>query len=288
MDFVHPHPADRIPELATKLGYRSAASVPLLAGDDMLGMYTIVYKRPQHLTERDIDYLLVIGRLLGVSVQHSQVSQKTVDLQILVERRRLSAEIHDNLSQLISSLKLGAETALLSWEEGDADAVHRDLERLESISLQTYQTLREEMLSLRTPADQTQGLIPEIRERLGCFERRWGIGTDLQVQDIPEPLVVSMQTELQLMRILNESLSNVLRHATASHVSVVLEGDQNRLCMQIRDNGRGFDTRVVPSERLGIRIMRERAGSLGGELTILSSEENGTTVQVDVPRSAWR
>jgi signal transduction histidine kinase len=71
-------------------------------------------------------------------------------------------------------------------------------------------------------------------------------------------------------------------------VSVALEADQNRLCMQIHDNGRGFDPRVVPSERLGIRIMRERAGSLGGQLTIQSSEENGTTVRVDVPRSAWQ
>ena len=71
MDFTNPHPADRIPKLATELGYKSAASIPLLAGDDMLGIFSVVYKRHQHWTERDIDYLLAIGRLLGVSVQHA-------------------------------------------------------------------------------------------------------------------------------------------------------------------------------------------------------------------------
>lgn len=288
MDFLHPHREDRIPSNITKLGYRSAASVPLLSGDDVLGMYTIICKKHQRWTEQDVDYLLAIGRLLGVSIQHMQMSKKTIELQTLNERKRLSTEIHDNLSQLISLLKLGAETAMISYEEGDDNAVHRDLARLESISQQALQVLREEILFLRTPVDQTKGLVSGIKGCLARFDDQWQIATDLQVKDVPEPVVVSMQMELQLTRILHECLSNTLRHAAATQVSVLLEGDEKRLCMQIHDNGCGFDPQAVPSGRLGIRIMRERADSLGGQLTVQSSEKSGTTVRVDIPRSAWQ
>ena len=128
-----------------------------------------------------------------------------------------------------------------------------------------------------------------IRHRVciqAIFEMQWGIETDLQAEDGMEHLIVSTQMELQFMRILHESLSNIIRHATATHVSVLLQDDQDRLTMRIHDNGRGFNPDDVSSERLGLRIMRERAESLGGEITIESGSETGTTVRVDVPHYA--
>lgn len=286
MDFVDPHPDDEIPEGAAQIGIRTGVSVPMLAGDHPIGIYTIVYKRQEQWTAEDLDYLVDIGRVLGVAVQHALTARKATDLEILRERKHLSAELHDNLSQLIGSLILGAEAALLSLQEGNPDRVRHDIERIRLAGQEADRVLREEMLSLRTPLNDTEGLIPEVRECLQRFERQWGIGTELQVEDSPEGLAVSAQTELQFMRILHESLSNVLRHATASHVNVVLKWDHYRLSMLIHDNGRGFEPRSVPSEHLGLRIMRERAESLGGELIIESDSESGTRVRVDVPRFA--
>lgn len=281
MDFQHPDPADRMP--SGSLDFRSAVSVPILAGDVMLGMFSIVYKKRRRWSEQDLDYLVSIGRLLGVAVQHAQAARKTADLEILIERKRLCGELHDNLSQLISSVNLSAEAAVLSWEEGNTDRLWHDLERIRTTSQEAVQTLREEMLSLRTPTNETEGLIPGVRECLKRFKQQWGIDTDLQVEDGVEPLIVSTQMELQLMRILHEALSNVLRHAKAFHVFVQLKGGQNRLCMQIHDNGRGFDPESISCERLGLRIIRERTESLGGELSIESGDGAGTTLRVDVP-----
>jgi signal transduction histidine kinase len=84
--------------------------------------------------------------------------------------------------------------------------------------------------------------------------------------------------ELQITRIPHESLSNVIRHATASHVSVLLQGNQDRFCIKIHDNGRGFNPDEVSSERLGLQIMRERAMSVGREFSIESSSEFGTSI----------
>ena len=283
MDFQHPHPADNIP--SGDIGVRSVVSVPLLAGDQLLGIFTIGYQKYHLWTYQDLNYLKNIGRMLGVSVQHAQTARKEVDLAILIEHKRLCEELHDNLSQLVSSLNLGAEAALLSWEEGKTDQLRNDLERIKSSSLKAAQTLREEMLSLRTSANETEGLIPRVRECLERFEQQWGIDTDLHVEGL-EPLIVSTQLELHFIRILHESLSNVLRHSKASCVYVRLQGDRNQLCMEIHDDGRGFDPEDVSSEHLGLRIMRERAESLGGELAIESSNGIGTTIHVDVPRIA--
>jgi signal transduction histidine kinase len=211
------------------------------------------------------------------------MARKTADLEILLERKRLSGELHDHLSQLVNTMNMGVETALLSWEECNTDRVRNDLERIKGVGQEAARALREEMLSLRLPTSETEGLIQQVREYLQRFERQWRIDTDLQVEGGLEPLIVATQMELQFMRILHESLANVIRHATASHVSVLLHVDQDRLSMQIHDNGRGFDPEDVSSERLGLRIMRERAESLGGELTIESSSGTGTMIRVDVP-----
>ena len=288
MDFRQPHPNDlrHESEELHLLGYKGAVSVPLLAGDGVLGIFSIVYTRERQWSVEDLDFLLDIGRVLGVSVQHALTARKATDLEILRERKNLSAELHDNLSQMIGSLILGAEAALLSLEEGNPDRVRRDIERIRLAGQEAERVLREEMLSLRTPLNETEGLIPDVRECLQRFEQQWGIATALQVEQSSEGLVVSMQTKLQFMRILHESLSNVLRHATASHVNVVLKWDHHWLSMLIHDDGRGFEPRSVPSGHLGLRIMRERAESLGGELSIESGRESGTSVRVDVPRFA--
>ena len=284
MDYMNPHAEDVVPKSAVDLGYKSAVSIPILAGNNLLGMYSLVYKRTLPWTEDDQDYLLDIGRVLGVLIQRIQMSKKDAELKLLSERKRLSSEIHDNLSQLVSSIALDADAALISCEEGSDAALRADLERLGQTTRRTMKVLREEMLSLRTPLERTDGLTGGIRDALERFERQWGIETHLDIRT-SEPVIVSMQTPQQLVRILNECLSNTLRHADASCIRATLEEDDRNLSLVVQDDGCGFDVSAVAPERLGIRIMRERAAAAGGSLTLLSDEQ-GTTVCVDVPRSA--
>lgn len=287
VDFLNPHREDRMLQSGLDLGYRSAASIPLVADDEALGMYCLSYKQSKRWTEHDISYLLAIGRLLGGAVRQTQMVKKATELQTLIERKRLSAEIHDNLSQLISLLKISAETAQISYEEGDDTAVQRNLQRMVTTSGEALKVLREEILYLRTSSGQARGLPSIIEECLARFNAQWDIGAELEVKGLPESVVVSLQAELQITRILHESLSNTLRHAGATRVSVVLKGDEKYISMLVYDNGKGFDVDAIPVERLGIRIMQERAESLRGKLTIQSGKEQGTMVRVDVPRSVW-
>lgn len=287
MDYLNPHEEDEIPEFAVSFGYLSAVSIPLVAGSDTLGMLSIVFRQPKTWNNGDVEYMMAVGRVLGTSVQRVQAAKKDVELQILDEHKRLSAEIHDNLSQLITSIKISAETALMAFEEGDRETIRRDLERLASTSKQVIGALRDEMFSLRAPTDRTDSLETEIKRTLENFSMQWGIATELKTLNPDDPIIVSTQADLQLMRILHESLSNALRHSRAKNITVSLVNERQRLSMLIADDGCGFDPDAVSAEHLGIKIMRERANALKGKLTIESEIDLGTTVQVDIPNTAW-
>jgi two-component system nitrate/nitrite sensor histidine kinase NarX len=280
MDYQHPDPADQLP---TGTPFRSAISVPLLAGDIFVGLFSMNFKLYRRWTSQEIDYLMRIGRLVGVSVHQAQIAQKKIDLEILMERKRLSAELHDNLSQLLGSLNLASEAALLSMEVGDEARHISAMEKIRSMSRAAMQSLRDEMISLYTPMSESKGLIPEIKDSLSRFEEQWGITTELMGTENLDPLIVSTQMELQLVRILHESLSNILRHSKATHVAIRLQVDQRQLILQIQDDGCGFNPDTVTGEHLGIRIMRERAESVGGVFSIEAGNGQGTTIQVMIP-----
>lgn len=286
-DYINPSDEDQVPEIATKLGFIGSVSVPLQADEEVLGMYCLSYKNRQEWERINLGNLLALGRMLGVIIHHAQQAKKHAEHDVLIERKRLSAEIHDNISQLVSLLKMQGETALMSLEKEDYVNVSQELEGLVSTSQQTLKVLREEILYLRAPVNQSEGLVLGIEECLLRFSERWDIHVELRVEGLPQPVIVSTHVELQLTRIVHEALSNILRHADASEVTIFLSGDEKILSLQILDNGKGFNPDEVSLERMGLRIMGERADSIGGALHIESGKDKGTAIRVEVARDLW-
>ena len=282
MDYARPHPCDQIPEGAAALGLRSAASIPLVAGEDLIGMCSIVYQDEVTWSDEGLEYLVQIGRILGAAIERMRITKKAAELAILDERRRLASEIHDGVAHLVSALSLTSAAALESYDEGDMESLRGDIERLEDVTGKTLGVLRDEMLTLRLPLSGTDGFVEAVRENLARFEKSWGVAAKLVVKAQSDPLLVSPQASLQLMRILSECLSNILRHSGASRVLVSIEESKRALAFTVEDDGHGFDVEAVPPERLGLRIMRERAHAVGGKLTIVSGAE-GTAVCAYIP-----
>lgn len=282
-DYANPDPRDVIPPEAVEMGFKSAVSIPLAASQSVFGMLSLTYKRPLPWTEEDYPFLVDVGRVMGVMIRRIQATKKDLELEMLRERRRLSGEIHDNLSQMVSTLAMRADTALMCYEEGDHEAARSELENLGVVSRSVTKILRDEMLSLRTPLNGSQDMAESVREQLERFQTQWGIRTELSLLS-GGSYEVSAHTALQLTRILSESLSNVLRHAQATCVRVSLKASASRLEAVIEDDGKGFDTTRVSPERLGIRIMQERAAAARGRVRI-DSGPGGTTVAVEVMRA---
>lgn len=179
---------------------------------------------------------------------------------------------------------MNAEAALIAYEEHDDDLLKEDLKRVADSGRKARKQLRVEMMSLRSEVNEPTDLIHAIQEMLDTFETYWGIRTKLEVRFDPAEVDLRAETSLQLLRILNECLSNVMRHSRATEVTVTLWHSWQCVTMIVDDNGCGFDIDAVPEESMGIKIMKERAATMAAQLTIVSGEK-GTTVCVDVARS---
>lgn len=283
MDYEHPHFEDKIPEEALAGGIMGAVSIPIQADGVVLGMLSAVYRMRTEWSKEDCDFLVSLGRLMGALIKRLYDTKKAGELQILNERKMLSTEIHENVSSLLGALSVNAAAALAALDEGDVALAQDDLKRLEIAAGETMRILRDEMLSLRISCEQTDGFVEGIQESLSNFEKNWGIRTELTVSGIEGPIIVPLHVSIQLTRILNECLSNTLKHANASSISVRVRSDLCKLLMTVEDDGCGFDVDAVESDRFGLKIMRERAAAAGGSVSVLSNGE-GTVVCVEVPK----
>ena len=284
MDYAHPHHDDQIPAGAFEAGYKSAITVPVIANRVILGTCSLVYKRALVWPDEDVSFFMQIGRMLGSATQRMRAAKKSAELALLHDRQMLSAEIHDNVSHLIGALSLQAGCIMASYDEQDLPAVERGLERFEETCGDTMRVLRDEMLSLRAPLESTEDWLGSVKEILAHFENAWSIPINLEEDIRSTSLSVNLQVALQLTRILNECLSNVVRHAHASRITVHIQENISSLKLVISDNGHGFDMDDVAPERLGLKIMHERAALMDGKL-VIQSGANGTTVTVEIPQT---
>lgn len=281
LDFAHPHVDDELPYDERRYGI----TFSLTTTEQVLGLCVLTWYERKDWDQADMDYFSILGFIIGNAIDRLRLTNRAIELAMLKERKRLGTEIHDNVVQLIHAISLNAAAALASFEEGDQESLHNDLERMEANCNRTVKVFRDEMLSLRAPLgrERSSGLVQSIRNTLENYEKNWQIETHFVLDAANDPLLASTASSLQLMRILNEALSNVLRHADATEVLVSIYEDDSHLSMAIHDNGHGFDVNEATSNHWGIKIMRERSESINGRLDI-RSDSTGTTVTVDVPR----
>lgn len=264
-------------------GYQSLICVPLLASQLLVGTMELATFEMHEWQEDEIRWLASVGRQIGAAAHLVQLSQQSRDLAILQERERLSQELHDGLAQTIGCIRMRADEALLCLDEGHLDSARSTLQEVERIAQEAYSSIRDDILGLRVKNVAQGGFIPVMSEYLRRFQQQWGIEVRCVGADDAE-WTASPEAEIQLIRIVQEALTNVRRHAKASQVVIKCESQQNTLRMSIADDGCGFDPATVRDERIGLRIMRERADSVGGCLHIESRVGEGTEIQVEVPR----
>ncbi len=281
MDYLHPHDQDVIPDRILEVGLQSGVSIPLDTSSGVVGMLTLGYNRAFPWSEEDHDFLFELGCALGALVQRIQMSKKDLELQMLRERKRLSSEIHDTVSQMVSALAIHADIADECLNEEDVAGAGKEIGVVADQARKITKILRQEMLSLREPIEGEGDLEEDIAGILQRFESQWGCTVSFSKVGDAET-VVSEYVRLQLSRIVNECLQNVVRHARATSVVVTLQRESGSAVLEIADDGIGFDPSSVAPERLGIRIMRERAASIGGSVS-LESGDQGTTVYIKAP-----
>ncbi len=203
-----------------------------------------------------------------------------VDRAALEERTRLSRELHDGLAQDLwfAKLKVGRLSALANVGTEAIELCHE----LEGAVDSALAEAREAVMALRLGGGESGASLSDLmRRHVDDFADRFGIRAEFECD--PQLPRLTHRAEAELLRITQEALSNVRRHADATLVQVRLEAGDARLLLTVRDNGRGFDPATVDDGRFGLAGMRERAGLIRGRLTIDSRPRDGTRVTVEVP-----
>ena len=199
------------------------------------------------------------------------------------ERRRISRELHDEMGQQVTGLLLGLRA--LKRDAGSPEAEKR-VGALEKMADRLDCDLQNIALQLRPPALDNLGLKLALQGHLEEWSHRHSLAADFHAGGVDGRLPPEVETTLY--RAVQETLTNVLKHAGATRVSVILERRDGTVSVIVEDDGAGFDvdrTLALPEKagRLGVRGMRERVALLGGEMEIESAPGAGTTVYVRVP-----
>jgi len=203
---------------------------------------------------------------------------------MLQERERVARELHDGVGQVLGYVGLQANAMLSFLDDGAADRVRDCLRRLVVVAKQSHMDVRDFIQTAMSPILADSGLFEAVNALLERFTETHGIEAHLVDSRSDPQRSFSPAVDAQILRIVQEALTNVRRHAAAKHVTVFVTDTDDRVHLVIRDDGRGFDPRRVDGTRsFGVRIMQERAAEIGGRLEVVSSPGRGTEVQVEIP-----
>ncbi|MBI3563156.1 MAG: GAF domain-containing protein [Gammaproteobacteria bacterium] len=257
-------------------------AVPLQYRDRTLGVYNLFVDNDTLIESDELNELLTsIGRHLGMAIEKSRLDDEANRLSIMEERTRIAHELHDSLAQTLASLRFQVRVLDENLRTGDEPAVWHELEKIEINLDEAYAELRELITHFRAPIDK-RGLVPAVQQLVNRFRNQTGIATFLQQEWNIVQLPASI--EVEVLRIIQESLNNIRKHSQAQNVRVILRSTPQGECdILLEDDGIGMDINADPDthrDHYGLHIMAERAKRINAELRIESEPGEGTQINL--------
>jgi signal transduction histidine kinase len=269
---------------ARRMGIRTGLYVPLVVRGRAIGIVAVHDKlgREARFSDADLRLAEIFAARVAAAVDLSErVARDTVRRVIEaqeLERSRLARELHDETGQALTSILLGLKGIRAARTEEEGERVEAELREL---VVQALQDVRSLAVELRPSALDDFGLGPALQRLAETFSERSGIVTlvepNLGAERLPP------ETETVLYRLVQEALTNVVKHSAASHVSIVLSRRDGGVNALVEDDGRGFVPAEVSADALGLVGMRERLALLGGSLAVESTPGEGTALAAYVP-----
>ncbi|MDD5369897.1 MAG: histidine kinase [Anaerolineaceae bacterium] len=230
--------------------------------------------------DRSRDEIGILGQQMRHMAERVQtLLQSQQELATMEERNRLARDLHDTVKQQTFATLMQVRAAKNTLNQ-DAESARQHLDEAEGLLKTSQQELGFMIAELHPAALEGQGLAAALRENLERWSEQTRIPVDYQVQNERR---LPLEIEQSLYRVAQEALSNVARHSQASSLTVRLVFDAQQVCLSISDNGKGFDPAGVVHKGFGLQSMRERVMALGGQWSLDSSVESGTTITAAVP-----
>jgi PAS domain S-box-containing protein len=277
------------------LGVEQGILAPLKAGGEVRGLLVVT---GSGLTEADLPTVTTFANQAAIAIENAELLDMIVEQRAGLrrlsarlmkaqeeERARLSRELHDEIGQALTAMSINLAEIERRLPTDLQPSIRERLAEASALVEQTSQRISAMALDLRPMLLDDLGLVPATRWYVSRYSERTGIDVQMEVVGLEERL--DPEVETTLYRVAQEALTNVARHAQASHVRLRLERKAGLVAATIKDDGRGFEmARLVEdaSERgAGLMGMQERVALLGGGLEIQSSRGEGTCLSVEIP-----
>ena len=258
---------------------------PMKVKGRVLGTISVAGPEAAGFDSEDGRLLTAIGHQVGIAVENARLFAQVQNMATLQERERIAREMHDGLAQVLGFLGIKARMVQQLVASGRLDQAEDDLAQIQKTVQEAYAEVRQSILSLRTAGELEKGLLSAIRESAFDFSEQNSIPVEVALADEGEVCFRS-ESEVQLVRIVQEALANVRKHARAGKVWIKLACQDGEAVLTVEDDGVGFDISDAEGRQrrcFGLQTMRERAESIDAGLEVSSVPGEGTRVRVRFP-----
>ncbi len=264
----------------TRAGYESLVSVPIRLQQRLIGEIDLFFRSAVTLRSDEVELLDALASHLASALEGLRAAALEREAAVGEERALLARELHDSIAQSLAFLKIQVQLLRTASQKEKTEQVQTALDELDTGLRESINDVRELLVHFRTRTN-TDDIERALQETLQKFKHQTGLPTLLQVKGEGLPLPADVQ--VQVLHVVQEALSNVRKHAGATHVSLeVVKGERWRFV--VRDNGIGFVTQARQGEsHVGMKIMQERAARIGADVSIASEVGTGTVVTLILP-----
>ena len=264
--------------------------VPLQYQEHLLGAYSFyVLKNTLDDFEEFDELFTSIGRHLGAAIEKSHLDEETTSLSIMRERTHIANELHDSLAQTLTSIRFQVRVLDETLHQGDDAQTWAEMEKIESSINEAHTEIRELIAHFRSPTVLVS-LIASVEQTIDRFRQ---VNDEIQVffqNEWPDDVDLPKETEFHILRIIQESLTNIRKHSDAENVRIMMSTTSpGHYMVLIEDDGVGFSKpqrSIHSGEHIGLSIMRDRAKRFGGELTVESEPGEGTRIILEFSDNA--
>jgi signal transduction histidine kinase len=253
--------------------------VPLVIKDRLNGLLVLVHPEPHFYEEEEARLALAFAQQIAVAIEKARLYEQAGRLAVLEERQRLARELHDSVSQVLYSIGLGAKTAQTALRRDPSQSAEA-LDYVNRLAEAGQVEMHALIFELRPESLRTEGLVTALERQAAVLRARHQI--TVQARFCPEP-GVPLEVKETLYRVSQEAMHNIVKHAQASQVSLALACSEKQICLEVSDNGVGFDPAAPRPGHLGLRSMHERAVRYQGQVLIDSAPGRGTRVTFVIP-----
>ena len=263
-----------------RAGFESLVSVPIRLQHRLLGEFDLFFRSPVTLSTEETELLDALASHLASALEGLRAEALEREAAVGEERALLARELHDSIAQSLAFMKIQVQLLRSAAQRGQPEKLNSILDELDAGVRESINDVRELLVHFRTRTN-TENIEQALQETLQKFEHQTGLPARLEVHGDGLPLPADVQ--VQELHVVQEALSNARKHAGASHVSLEVRKGQ-RWRFAVHDNGAGVNvSQVRAGLHVGLKIMRERAARIGGEVEITSAHGAGTTVTLTLP-----